>query len=113
MTLGELYAAVKPSLYPRGVPERGTQNRDVSILKRLRKGYGAEEVVALVQSMRAKTERGDVTGWVEPGQNFTMKAVLNAAPLLLAESRKIVEKKPAEKKAIPVSLSTLLGNYLA
>lgn len=112
MTIGELYAALKPVLYPQGLPDRAAQNRDVNVLKRLLKGYTAEEILMCAQGLRDRADRGEAQGWVEAGENFSARALLTATPMLLAESRK-APAAPRADSGGPVSLSSLLGEFLS
>lgn len=112
--VGEIYGKVKPILYPQSLPDRGIQARDISIIKRLLKGYTGEEIVLMCQRMRAKVDADELPEWAAPKGNFRMMLVLACNPaLLLAES---IKDQPAPKtpdaSTKPVSMASLLGDYL-
>jgi len=108
MTLGELYGALKPLCYPRGLPDRVMQSRDISVLKRFLKGYTPEEIVMMCATLRAQADDGECD-WIPKGANFSCRVIVKYAPLLLAESRKLRVKR-AEPTG-PISLASLLGEF--
>jgi hypothetical protein len=107
MTVGEVYGALKPVLYPKGLPLRGTQMRDCNIIKGLLKTYEGEEIIRLVKAFRHEVQGGGCPAGVEPGQNFGMRALRwdNNVPLFRAKADKLEQPATRDSHAKPERLT--------
>lgn len=81
-TNGAWYGRVlKPLLlrkpYPAPAALHEMQSRDISILGRQLKSRQRADIEDAVREMREQAEDGQLAGWVEPGQTFTLKAMVS------------------------------------
>jgi hypothetical protein len=71
---------LKPILYVHKAAsapaQRENENRDISVLKAQLKSRPRHEIEDAVREAREQAEDGQLTGWIEPGQTFTLRALV-------------------------------------
>lgn len=65
--------------YPAPAALHDMQSRDISILGRQLKSRPRADIEDAVREMREQAEDGQLAGWVEPGQTFTLRAMVAEA----------------------------------